>query len=89
MKDQKYYTVLQRSDIDGLFHIQYGSYDKSEAQYELDDIRRSEGVPVKDMRIITTEPRQCAIDAEVQRINASINATEPLAISAIADCDQH
>lgn len=72
MKDQKYYTVLQRSDIDGLFHIQYGSYDKSEAQYELDDIRRSEGVPVKDMKLICTTPRQMVIDDEVQRINALI-----------------
>lgn len=69
---KKYHTLLQKSDKDGLFYPQFGSWDKSDVQYERDDIRRSEGIALKDFIIISTPGTQSDIDAQVNQINTEI-----------------
>lgn len=67
-KPRKYFTLVQQ-DTDGVWSIQFGDYDRSCVEFELDEIHY-QGAPKKTLRILTTANDQPSINAAVAKINS-------------------
>lgn len=64
-----YYTLLVH-DIGHGWTPQWGSYSRAEVVAEREDYQYSQGIRLKDMRIVAVDDdRQATIDALVHRLN--------------------
>lgn len=70
-KLSKYYTLLQRDKNTQRWHVEFGSFIRADVHLELMDYM-DHGVRRRDLKIITTNPLQTAINLEVNRLNAQI-----------------
>ncbi len=63
---KKYHSLLEK--VDGRWTIQFGDYDKATVIEERDGYDPS--VKKKDLKIITTGPKQAEIEDAVAKLNA-------------------
>jgi hypothetical protein len=68
-----YFTLLEKNDA-GLWTIEFGAYDKADCKSELED-RLDHDVRRKNLKIITTGPKQAEIDAAVAKLNQETGKT--------------
>lgn len=62
-----YYTLCV--SYDGRWAGHFGDYSRAVVEQELDDVRDSQGIRKKDLRIITTGETQAAIDEAIHALN--------------------
>lgn len=65
-KARKYHTLLVRED--GAWTREFGDYERGTVEYELEDYR-DKGVRRSDLKIITTDDNDSAINAAVAKLN--------------------
>lgn len=68
----KYYTLLCRYEIDGLWHVEFGDFDKESVEFERETLR-DDGVQAKNLKIITTKAKDDhahAVHTAVEKLNA-------------------
>lgn len=66
-KSKSYYSLLTAHDDDGVWHVQFGDYDRDVVKNELED--EWKGVPKVKTKIICTGDSQAEIDAAVAKLN--------------------
>lgn len=64
---RKYYTLAVR--IDGRWSPEFGDYDRECVQVELAGYLDSGAWKRKDLKIVTTDDNQAAIDAAIRKLN--------------------
>lgn len=64
---KQYHTLLAREH--GRWAIQFGDFDRATVIAERDDYKDAGTYLLREMKVITTGPRQAEIDAAVAKLN--------------------
>lgn len=76
----KYWTLLVKDSVSGLWGIHFGDYDKEVVKQERADVLDSDSKAVT--QIVSTDDKQVSIDSHVNKMNSwLIEARKPQEIS--------